>query len=77
VLDVLRSDRRFTVDVECDFFVDMFDLCVTGSHCEFDCFVTSVDYHHYLKHPIDCVFLHNAEYIVDVSNPYFREDLQL
>jgi hypothetical protein len=80
--NVSRSGRRFAVDVECEFFVDTFDLLfqkkqdliVFNFMCEFDRIVTSV---HYPEHPVDCVLLHNAEYIVDRSNPYFREDLQL
>jgi hypothetical protein len=58
------------------------DLCVQKTQvpiffnfmCGFDHIVTSVHYH---EHPVDCVLLHNAEYIVSASNPCFREDRQL
>jgi hypothetical protein len=54
--NVSRSGRRFAVDVECDFFVDTFDLCVEKTQgltvfnfmCAFDRIVTSVHYHEYL-----------------------------
>jgi hypothetical protein len=79
---VSRSGRRLAVDIECEFFVDTFDLWVQKTQglivfnfmCEFDRIVSSVHYH---EHPVDCVLLHYAEYIVDLSNPYFWEDLQL
>jgi hypothetical protein len=69
--NVSRSDRRFAVDVECEFFVDTFDLCVQKTQ---GLIVFNSRRNH--EHPVNCVLLHNAEYIVDVLNPYFREDLQ-
>jgi hypothetical protein len=76
IWNVSRSGHRFVVDVECQFFVDTFDLCVQKTQslivfnfmCQFDLIVTSVHSH---EHPVDCVLPHNAEYTVKVSNPHF------
>jgi hypothetical protein len=56
--NVSRIGCRFAVDVECEFFVDTFDLCVQQTQglivfnfmCEFDRIVTLV---HYQEHLID------------------------
>jgi hypothetical protein len=58
--NVSRSSRRFMLDVECEFFVETFDLCpkthgliVYNFMFEFDCTVTSVHYH---EHTVEYLF---------------------